>query len=152
MGEVVDFRAKPVQLPVGVERFHRRAFVNYQLNRAHALGFADRAELYQAAGRIRSAHDAVAVFESLSMRAVADGRVRQATCYLRLAEFFTPPRSPEKQIGMADTVTCSTAHSPVAVYPATRFPTPGPRCPPTRSPPMGRVPAARCFYTAGSIP
>lgn len=36
-------------LPVGFQRFHRRAFLNYQLNRAYALGFADRGELHDAA-------------------------------------------------------------------------------------------------------
>ena len=38
-------------LPVGFEQFHRRAFLNYQFNRAHALGFADRAELHEAASQ-----------------------------------------------------------------------------------------------------
>jgi hypothetical protein len=81
---------------VGFEHFHRRAFVNYQLNRAHALGFADRNELYDAAARVKSTDDCVAVFEALSSRAVADGRAKHATSYLRLAEFFTPPRSAAK--------------------------------------------------------
>ncbi|MBB5750319.1 alpha/beta fold hydrolase [Micrococcus sp. TA1] len=83
-------------LPVGFERFHRRDFLNYQFNRAHALGFADRAELLAAADRIRSGPDCVPVFEDLSARAAAAGRARHAAGYLRLAEFFTPPRSGEK--------------------------------------------------------
>jgi len=37
------------RLPVGFERFHGSAFPNYQLDRAHALGFADRDELRAAA-------------------------------------------------------------------------------------------------------
>ena len=84
------------RLPVGFERFHRRAFVNYQLNRAHALGYAERDELREAATKIRSREDCVAVFESLSAKAERDGRLRNATSYLRVAEFFTPPRSAEK--------------------------------------------------------
>jgi hypothetical protein len=40
-------------LPVGFETFHRRRFINYQMNRAHALGFADAAELRDAATEIR---------------------------------------------------------------------------------------------------
>ena len=83
-------------LPVGFERFHRRGFLNYQLNRAYALGFADRDELFAAASRVRSARDCVAVFEDLSRQAAADGRAVNATGYMRVAEFFTPPRSAAK--------------------------------------------------------
>lgn len=81
---------------MGFERFHRRSFVNYQLNRAHALGYAERDELREAAAVIRSQDDCVAVFEALSARAERDGRLRNATSYLRLAEFFTPHRSDQK--------------------------------------------------------
>lgn len=86
----------PEALPVGFERFHRRDFLNYQFNRAHALGFADRDELFAAAARVRSGPDCVPVFEDLSARAAAAGRTRYAAGYLRLAEFFTPTRSDEK--------------------------------------------------------
>ena len=82
-----------VALPVGFERFHRRDFINYQLNRAHALGFADRDELLGAATSIRRMDDCAAVFEGLSNRAAAGDRHRQAAGYARIAEFFTPPRS-----------------------------------------------------------
>ncbi|MFN3923028.1 alpha/beta hydrolase family protein [Pseudarthrobacter scleromae] len=85
-----------VALPVGFERFHRRAFINYQLNRAHALGFVDRDELLSAATQVRGMDDCAAVFETLSNRAAADDRHRQAAGYARIAEFFTPPRSVEK--------------------------------------------------------
>jgi pimeloyl-ACP methyl ester carboxylesterase len=85
-----------VRLPVGFEAFHRRPFVNYQLNRAHALGFADRGELHEAAVRVRSAADCPAVFDDLSARAAAAGRAKPAASYLRIAEFFTPPRSTAK--------------------------------------------------------
>jgi pimeloyl-ACP methyl ester carboxylesterase len=83
-------------LPIDFERFHRRGFINYQLNRAYALGFADRHEVFDAASRVRSMDDCVVVFEDLSRRAAADGRTQHATGYLRLAEFFTPPRSAAK--------------------------------------------------------
>ncbi|MFC4905020.1 alpha/beta hydrolase family protein [Kocuria oceani] len=85
-----------VALPVGFEAFHRRGFINYQLNRAHALGFAERRELFDAAARIRSMDDGGPVFEALASRAAAEGRYRPATGYARLAEFFTPPRSQRK--------------------------------------------------------
>jgi pimeloyl-ACP methyl ester carboxylesterase len=91
-----DNDAGLARLPIGFERFHRRSFFNYQLNRAHALGFAVRDELRQAATRIRSQEDCVAVFEALSAQAEREGRLRNATSYLRVAEFFTPPRSDEK--------------------------------------------------------
>jgi pimeloyl-ACP methyl ester carboxylesterase len=91
-----DDRPAMTSLPVGFEHFHRRSFVNYQLNRAHALGYADREELREAAATIRSREDCVAVFEALSAKAEGNGRLRNATSYLRVAEFFTPPRSAEK--------------------------------------------------------
>jgi pimeloyl-ACP methyl ester carboxylesterase len=83
-------------LPVGFEAFHRRRFINYQLNRAYALGCADADDLRLAATMIGSPSDCVGVFEFLSLRAEAAGRGRNAASYLRLAEFFTPPRSDEK--------------------------------------------------------
>ncbi|MEX5295577.1 alpha/beta fold hydrolase [Kocuria sp. CPCC 205268] len=85
-----------VVLPVGFERFHRRDFVNYQLNRAHALGFADRQELVDAAAQIRSTDDCPPLFEALARRSAAEGRLRQAAGHARIAEFFTPPRSAQK--------------------------------------------------------
>ena len=80
---------EPARLPVGFERFHRDAFLNYQLNRAHALGYADRDELGATASRIRSFADAAAAFTALADRCEAEGRLRNATSYLRIAEFFT---------------------------------------------------------------
>jgi pimeloyl-ACP methyl ester carboxylesterase len=80
-------------LPVGFERFHRNAFLDYQLNRAHALGFADGEELRGAARAIRALAAAAEAFTGLADRAEAEGRLRNATSYLRLAEFFTPKRS-----------------------------------------------------------
>ena len=85
-----------VTLPVGFERFHRRNFINYQLNRAYSLGFADRHELIDAAAHVGSMDDCVPVFEALSGRAAAAARPRHAAGYARIAEFFTPPRSAEK--------------------------------------------------------
>lgn len=88
-----DHDIKVAELPVGFEAFHRNAFLNYQLNRAHALGFADRDELRDAARALRSLDDCAEVFTTLSERAEAEGRLRNATSYLRIAEFFTPKRS-----------------------------------------------------------
>lgn len=87
-----------VPLPVGFRRLHRRDFINYQLNRAHSLGFADHDELVDAAAHLRSMADCVTVFEALSSRAAAVARPRHAAGYARIAEFFTPPQSEEKTI------------------------------------------------------
>lgn len=83
-------------LPVGFERFHRRSFVNYQLNRAHALGYARQDELRRAAAAIRCRDDCVTAFEALSTEAGEAGRLQNAASYLRLAEFFTPCGAEEK--------------------------------------------------------
>ncbi|MGY1712194.1 alpha/beta hydrolase family protein [Geodermatophilus sp. SYSU D00758] len=81
---------------MGFERFHRRSFVNYQLNRAHALGFADADDLRRAAAEVRFPTDCAPVFDALSAQAARAGRPWQAAGYLRLAEFFTSGRSPDK--------------------------------------------------------
>jgi pimeloyl-ACP methyl ester carboxylesterase len=94
--DVADPNVEPVVLPVGFEKFHRRGFLNYQFNRAHGLGWADGNELRDAAARTRSTEDCVSIFEDLSAQAAADRRLRHAVGYLRLAEFFTPPRSAAK--------------------------------------------------------
>jgi pimeloyl-ACP methyl ester carboxylesterase len=85
-----------VGLPVGFETFHRQAFVNYQLNRTHALGFADGQELRVVAAEISSPADCVRVFDALSRHAEVQERLYHAIGYQRLAEFFTPGRCPEK--------------------------------------------------------
>ncbi len=86
----------PVEFPVGFERFHRRAFVNYQMNRAYSLGFAESTELRKASSDICSIDDCVSVMDAVSRRVEAEGRLRPAAGYLRIAEFFTPGHSPDK--------------------------------------------------------
>ena len=86
----------PVDLPVGFEAFHARRFVNYQLNRAHSLGYARQDELADAAHRVKSSADCVRELDALSQRARVDGRPANAASYLRIAEFFTPGSSPDK--------------------------------------------------------
>jgi pimeloyl-ACP methyl ester carboxylesterase len=84
------------RLPVGFEGFHRRAFLNYQFNRAHALGYATAEDLARTAATVADGSECVEAFAALSRRAAAEGRLRNATSYLRIAEFFTPPRSDDK--------------------------------------------------------
>ncbi len=84
-------------LPVGFESFHRKRFFNYQLNRLHALGFTRKNEIEYAARRVRTADDWLREFDLLCACADGEGRVANAAFYARVAEFFTPPRSPGKR-------------------------------------------------------
>jgi pimeloyl-ACP methyl ester carboxylesterase len=88
-----DRDVEPADLPVGFQAFHRNPFINYQLNRAHSLGYAERDELAAAARAIRELDDCATAFAALAERAEAGGRLRNATSYLRLAEFFAPKGS-----------------------------------------------------------
>ncbi|MBY0276468.1 alpha/beta hydrolase [Candidatus Binatia bacterium] len=88
-----DADVKRTTLPVGFATFHRDAFLNYQLNRAYALGFADPGELRATASALRSFDRAADAFAALAERAERVGRLRNATSYLRIAEFFSPKRS-----------------------------------------------------------
>jgi pimeloyl-ACP methyl ester carboxylesterase len=89
--------AAPPSLPVGVHRLHRNAFINYQLNRIHSEGYTRLDELRAAAKNIRNFADCVRELTALADRAEADGRLANAAFYLRGAEFFVPPHSPDKR-------------------------------------------------------
>ncbi len=79
-----------MRLPVGFRRFHRKRFINYQLNRLHSLGYARTSDIERAAARIRTSHDYVREFRTLSDVAEREGRLPNAASYARAAEFFTP--------------------------------------------------------------
>jgi pimeloyl-ACP methyl ester carboxylesterase len=83
-------------VPVGYQAFHKQKFLNYQLNRAHSLGFIDTDDLRVTAGRLRDLQHSPAVFEAASRTAAAAGRERAAAGYLRLAEFTTPVGDDQK--------------------------------------------------------
>lgn len=85
-----------VTFPVGFHRFTRDWFMNYQLNRWHALGLARREDLEQAGAKIRSFGDCVRELEVLGAAAAADGRFGNAMSYYRAAEFLEPPGSVHK--------------------------------------------------------
>ena len=84
-------------LPAGTRVFHPKSFLDYQFKRLYGCGFADEAELLEAAGDIRVASEAPAVFRALSERAEGEGRLRAATAFQRGAEFFTGPTSVHKR-------------------------------------------------------
>jgi hypothetical protein len=82
--------------PIGFHRFHRKRFINYQLNRLHSLGFVETSEIYEVAKRIAGPGDYVREFDALVRSAESDGRLAAAAFYARGAEFFTPPTSPDR--------------------------------------------------------
>jgi pimeloyl-ACP methyl ester carboxylesterase len=88
--------AAPVEFPVGFEKFSRSTFLNYQLNRCHALGLASRADLEQVAASGRSQEGCVEASISAAEVAHGQGRLANAFACLRLAEFLEPPASSRK--------------------------------------------------------
>jgi pimeloyl-ACP methyl ester carboxylesterase len=80
-----------------VRRFHRDAFIDYQLNRLYGEGHARLRDLTAAAARIRSAGDCARVLADLADCAEGEGRLANAAFYVRGAEFFTQPGAPEKR-------------------------------------------------------
>lgn len=85
-------------LPVGAVKLHRNRFFDYQLNRIHGEGFTRLDELREVAAKIRDASDYVRELLALADRAEAEGRLANAAFYARGAEFFVPPRSPDKPL------------------------------------------------------
>ncbi len=86
----------PLFLPVGFQRFHRSRFIDYQLNRAHSLGWADAADLHCGAAQLRRRADLPGVFETVAEEAAGHGRHRAAAGSMRIAEFFTAGSDPVK--------------------------------------------------------
>ncbi len=78
------------QLPLGFHRFHRNEFINYQLNRAHSLGYLPRQIIEHAAPQIRSFSDVVKVFGHQATEAERREAFAAAASCARLAEFFAP--------------------------------------------------------------
>lgn len=87
----------PPTLPVGRHRLHRNAFIDYQLNRLHGTGYARLDDLRAAAAKIRNFDDCVRELRALADVAEAEGRLANAAFYMRGAEFFVPPRSPDER-------------------------------------------------------
>ena len=86
----------PLPVRVGFHRFHRSRFIDYQLNRAHSLGWADTADLHRSAARVARPSDVPEVFDALAREAASQGRHRAAAGAMRIAEFFTSGRDPAK--------------------------------------------------------
>lgn len=82
------------QYPIGYYRFHDNEAVNFQLNRF--LPGNRLEDIRSAASRIRELRDWKREMLLIAKRAEADGRIRNAACAYRAAEFFMTPGDPDK--------------------------------------------------------
>jgi hypothetical protein len=71
-------------LPVGFETLHSNSFLNYQLNRAHGLGWLQAQDIGRAADQVRTLADVPGAFARASETAEAQGQLRVATGLLLL--------------------------------------------------------------------
>ena len=85
-----------MKLPVGYVQFHRDAFINYQLNRWHALGYARKADIVTVALNAKTIQGYVRDFIHLAESAIAEHRLKNAAFYYRAAEFFVEPTHKDK--------------------------------------------------------
>ena len=81
---------------VGSRNLHPEPNFNYQLNRLALWNGGDWEELTEVAKRIFSAVDWEREILALGEKALADGRIHNATGYFRMAEFFMYDGNPEK--------------------------------------------------------
>ena len=84
------------ELPIGLQKFHRNGFINFQINRWYSLGFTRPGDLQKVAADIKTFDDYTRGFISLAEKAEAEGRIVNAAFYYRAAEFLTSPSAPDK--------------------------------------------------------
>lgn len=85
-----------MNLPIGYFKFHKDAFINYQLNRWHSLGFTRKDELEKVGRTIKTFEDYVREFVQLGDTALAENRLKHAAFYYRAAEFLVDPEDARK--------------------------------------------------------
>ena len=85
-----------MNLPVGYFKFHKDAFINYQLNRWHSLGFVRKDEIEKIGKEIKTFDDYVHGFMQLGDKALAENRLQNAAFYYRAAEFLVDPEDTRK--------------------------------------------------------
>jgi pimeloyl-ACP methyl ester carboxylesterase len=78
----------------GLPRFHRNAFVDYQIGRAFGLGTLSREVALRGAARVATPDDVPEAFGALADDAEREGRWSDAVGCARLVEFFAPRPSP----------------------------------------------------------
>lgn len=84
------------EFPVGYHQLHKTKIIDFQLNRWHSLGYARLEDMRAAAQAIRGLDDWKAVMTEQAEKALVEGRLMNATFYVRAAEFFTHPDDPDK--------------------------------------------------------
>lgn len=85
-----------MNLPVGYFKFHKDAFINYQLNRWHSLGFTRKEDIEKVGRQIKTFEDYVRGFVEAGDEALAENRIMNAAFYYRAAEFLVDPDDAQK--------------------------------------------------------
>jgi len=77
-----------MKLPIGYHQFHKNKFLNYQLNRWYSLGYSKLEDIQQVGRKIKSFDDYINEFRIASDNAKNEGRLKNASTYLRASEFL----------------------------------------------------------------
>ncbi len=80
-----------MKLPIGYFKFHKNAFINYQLNRWYSLGFTRKEEIEKVGANTKTFGDYVKGFTQLAEEASAQNRLKNGAFYYRAAEFLVEP-------------------------------------------------------------
>jgi pimeloyl-ACP methyl ester carboxylesterase len=80
-----------MKLPIGYFKFHKDAFINYQLNRWYSLGYTRKEDVEKVGSRTKTFADYVREFIHLAEEAQAQNRLKNAAFYYRAAEFLVAP-------------------------------------------------------------
>ncbi|NDJ53575.1 MAG: alpha/beta hydrolase [Chloroflexi bacterium] len=87
---------KTFEFPVGYHRLHRTKIIDFQLNRWISLGYTRLEDMRDAAAKIDDLPDWKDEMVRQAEKALAEGRLMNATFSYRAAEFFTHPSDPDK--------------------------------------------------------
>lgn len=85
-----------MNLPVGYFKFHKDAFINYQLNRWYSLGYTRKDDIEKVGSNTKTFEDYVHEFTRLAEEASAQNRLKNAAFYYRAAEFLVEPGDENK--------------------------------------------------------
>ncbi len=83
-------------MPIGYLKFHKDAFINYQLNRWHLLGYTEKGDIEKVGLSAKRTEDYVKGFTQLAEEAIAQKRLKNAAFYFRAAEFWVAPKDARK--------------------------------------------------------
>ena len=85
------------KFPVGYHDLHKTKIIDFQLNRWYSLGYSRLEDMEEAAANIKGLSDWKDEMVRLADKALAEGRLMNATFFFRAAEFFTHPTDPDKK-------------------------------------------------------